>query len=68
MYDIKNDRPLMTYNCEKEKCPKCGAIEIDSMSPLTTYECGSADYDQRPGTFKQSEKCKESTNPELINK
>ena len=60
--DIVNDRPLMTSNCEKEKCPKCGSIEIDSMTPWTTYECGSVDYDQRPGTFHQSSKCKEKLN------
>ena len=54
-----NSRLLMTSNCEKEHCPKCGSIEIDSMTPFTTYECGSRDYDQRPGTFRQSELCKE---------
>tara|TARA_R110000868_G_scaffold411651_1_gene706733 strand:+ start:2741 stop:3247 length:507 start_codon:yes stop_codon:yes gene_type:complete len=43
------------------KCPNCGAMEVDAMSPRTVYECGSSDYDQRPNTFKQSDKCKELT-------
>lgn len=46
----------MTPN--KEKCPKCGAVEVDSMTPRTMYECGSSDYDHRPNTFNQSDKCK----------
>jgi len=46
---------------ESIRCPKCGAIEVDKMTPRTTYECGSSDYDQRPGTFKQSEKCLQSS-------
>jgi hypothetical protein len=37
-----------------EKCPVCGAPEVDAMTPRTTYACGSSDYDQRPGTFKQA--------------
>jgi|6_EtaG_2_1085325.scaffolds.fasta_scaffold33539_3 hypothetical protein len=40
-----------------EKCPKCGSSEIEAMTPRTTYECGSSDYDQRPSTFKQSQAC-----------
>lgn len=55
-----DERPLMTSNIPKEKCPKCGATETDTMTPRTTYECGSSDYDQRPGTFIQSEKCKQN--------
>jgi hypothetical protein len=39
------------------KCPKCGAPEIDWCGAETHYKCGSADYDQRPGTFKQSIQC-----------
>lgn len=39
-------------------CPKCGAKEIEADSPRTVYACGSSDYDQRPGSFVQSEKCK----------
>lgn len=50
-------RPLMTTNNPPGKCPKCGATEVDSMTPRTTYFCGSSDYDQRPGTFKQSDDC-----------
>jgi hypothetical protein len=42
------------------KCTKCGAVEIDSMTPRTTYACGSSDYDQRPNTFSQSEQCRMS--------
>lgn len=53
-----NPNNLMTSNCEGEKCPKCGAKEIDAMTPATVYECGSSDYDQRPNTFKQSDECK----------
>ena len=39
------------------KCPKCNSEEVDAMIPRTVYECGSSDYDQRPGTFIQSDKC-----------
>jgi len=41
------------------KCPKCNSEEVDAMKPRTVYECGSSDYDQRPGTFIQSDKCEE---------
>lgn len=40
------------------KCPQCKALEIDASTPKTVYACGSKDYDQRPGTFEQSDKCK----------
>jgi len=40
-----------------DTCPSCGAAEIDHNSPRTVYACGSSDYDQRPGTFLQSEEC-----------
>lgn len=33
-------------------CPGCGAEEVEADTPLTTYACGSKDYDQRPGTFR----------------
>lgn len=46
--------PRVTASC----CPKCGALEIDAMTPRTIYKCGSSDYDQRPNTFKQTIKCK----------
>jgi hypothetical protein len=39
-------------------CPKCGAPEVEAMTLRTKYRCGSSDYDQRPGTFKQVFKCK----------
>ena len=41
----------------ESKCTKCGSLEIESMTPRTTYACGSSDYDQRPNTFIQSEQC-----------
>ena len=41
------------------KCPKCNSEEVDAMTPRTVYDCGSSDYDQRPDTFIQSDKCKE---------
>lgn len=53
----QNIRPYLS-NLIRERCPKCKSIESDSMTPRTTYECGSSDYDQRPGTFKQSDNCK----------
>lgn len=57
IFNIINDEPLMTKNQIQEKCPKCGANEVDSMSPRTHYACGSSDYDQRPNTFRQSDGC-----------
>ena len=44
-----------------DHCPNCGAPEVDFYSPRTMYACGSTDYDQRPGTFKQSEACRNIT-------
>ena len=41
-----------------DKCPKCGAVEVDAMTPRTIYACGSSDYDKRPNTFNQSEQCR----------
>ena len=49
---------IMTTNTEGDKCPNCSAVEVDAMTPRTVYACGSSDYDQRPNTFRQSEKCK----------
>jgi hypothetical protein len=57
-------RPPMTKNLNAAKCPACGAPEIDAMTPRTVYECGSSDYDQRPGTFAQSEQCMKKTGGE----
>lgn len=45
-----------------ERCPKCGCKEVKAYTPLTYYKCGSHDYDQRPGTFVQSEICKHNCN------
>ena len=55
---MTNDRPLMTKNIDGDKCPKCGAVEVDAITPRTVYACGSSDYDQRPNTFTQSVQCK----------
>ena len=38
-------------------CPFCGAPEVERFHPRTQYACGSSDFDQRPGTFKQSDYC-----------
>lgn len=54
---IRNDRPLMQCNREPDVCPSCGALEVPSNTPATTYGCGSYDYDGRPGTFHASEEC-----------
>jgi hypothetical protein len=53
----------MTKNIDGDKCPKCGSVEVDAMTPRTTYECGSSDYDQRPNTFIQSEQCLNNSKP-----
>ena len=42
-----------------ERCPCCSSVEIASSGPRTKYDCGSSDYDQRPGSFEQTQKCKE---------
>jgi hypothetical protein len=42
-----------------EQCPWCGAPEIESDSPRTTYSCGSLCYDQRDGTWQQSALCRQ---------
>ena len=48
------------------KCPKCNSEEVDAMTPRTVYDCGSSDYDQRPDTFIQSDKCKEKDEVEKL--
>jgi len=58
IFNAINDKPLITKNIEGGKCPKCGAEEVNAMTPSTVYSCGSLDYDQRPNTFKQSDKCR----------
>ena len=40
-----------------EKCPGCGASEVDAMTPRTVYACGSSDYDGRGGTFTRGSEC-----------
>jgi hypothetical protein len=42
-----------------EQCPWCGAPEIELSSPHTMYTCGTTCYDQRDGTWKQSEICRQ---------
>ena len=51
-------RPAMTRNIGGDRCPHCGSEEIDAMTPVTVYACGSSDYDRRPNTFKKGNKCK----------
>jgi len=58
IFDAVKESSLIHKVCEGEKCPICGASEIEAMTPRTTYACGSSDYDQRPNTFKQSNQCK----------
>jgi len=41
-----------------DKCPVCGAHEVPFKNPATKYACGSTDYDQRPGTFRQAPTCR----------
>ncbi len=48
----------MQKNVPGDKCPQCGAEEVEANTPSTVYACGSSDYDQRPGTFKPGENCK----------
>lgn len=58
IFNAVNSVSLMTKNVGGYGCPMCGAVEVDAMTPRTVYACGSSDYDQRPGTFKQSDNCK----------
>lgn len=58
MEAIKDDIPLMDKNCDGEKCPVCHSEEVSALTARTVYACGSSDYDQRPNTFRQSDKCK----------
>lgn len=54
---LKWKRPPTQTNLPPESCPVCGASEVASNGPRITYACGSSDYDQRPGTFKQASSC-----------
>lgn len=58
IFDAINPKPLINRVIDGCKCPKCGSVEIEAMTPRTTYACGSSDYDQRPNTFFQSEVCR----------
>jgi len=40
-----------------DKCPECGANEVEAYTPRTVYSCDSSDYDRRPGTFYQGKDC-----------
>jgi len=51
-------QPSPEAGCSPLRCPSCGAAEVNAYHPRTKYACGSSDYDQRPGTFKQSDTCK----------
>jgi hypothetical protein len=42
-----------------EQCPWCGAPEIELSSPHTMYTCGTSCDDQRDGTWKQSQICRQ---------
>jgi len=44
-------------NFPPESCPLCGAPEVEAYTPRTVYECGTSDYDQRPGTTNPSAEC-----------
>ena len=55
---LKNITPVSFRELKNiPKCPGCGSLEVSSNSPFTTYSCGSKDYDQRPGTFRQGPNC-----------
>jgi hypothetical protein len=50
-----------------DKCPRCGAEEIEYLGPRTHCACGSSDYDGRPWTLVQSSECylrQETATPE----
>ena len=58
IFNAINGTNLIVQNNEGGKCPKCGGVEVDAITPRTIYDCGSSDYDQRPNTFIQSDECK----------
>lgn len=49
----------------EDRCPECGASEVEANTPRTVYGCGSSDYDQRPGSFTQSETCQKNHVPDV---
>lgn len=52
-----DDWMVLHHRVAGQECPECHSPEIDSNSPETKYQCGSTDYDQRPGTFKKGANC-----------
>ena len=54
---MADDWMVLHHRVEGQECPECHSPEIDNNSPETKYQCGSTDYDQRPGTFKKGENC-----------
>jgi hypothetical protein len=61
----KGEGQAMAKNIPGDKCPACGAEEVESNTPNTTYACGSSDYDGRPGTFHPGDKCE--AKPVVVN-
>lgn len=53
----KGEGQAMAKNIPGDKCPLCGAEEVESNTPRTTYACGSSDYDGRPETFHPGDQC-----------
>jgi hypothetical protein len=45
-------------DCGRDRCPCCGAPEIESLGPRTHYYCGSSDADTR--AFAQTHQCKDN--------
>ena len=35
-----HSEPLMPKNIDGDKCPKCGAVEVEVMTPRTVYASG----------------------------
>jgi hypothetical protein len=50
---FQNSEIIVPY----QLCPMCCAPEIEANNTRTVYECGSSDYDQRPGSFLITDKC-----------
>ncbi len=47
----------MQKNIPGDKCPMCGAEEVEANTPRTVFACGSSNFDNRPRTFRQSDNC-----------
>lgn len=63
----KGQGEAMSKNIPGDKCPLCGADEIASDTPRTTYACGSSDYDGRPDTFHPGDKCEPQPQAVAVN-